>query len=107
LSNDLKVDIISNSYIYKTQQEYSIDVIDILLKTNQLVRVPSKSSQGFSQEVFWIHFQLLKSELPLIVELDNPHLNNVKLYQKSDASFELIGSGGDFEQSFKERSYNN
>ena len=80
-----------------------------LIQLDSLNKGIQSASQGFSYDYYWLHFKLdwTASTDMLILELDNPHIDRVVLYQKKQHGFERIGIGGDRGMSFKDRTYKN
>ena len=74
----------------------------------ELQQARNKTSQGFSENYFWIQFSLEgnKQVQEWMLEIDNPHIDEIALYQKND-DWTKIGFGGDRGRLFEERSYLN
>ncbi len=102
------VSLIEYCRILETPTELTPDQVDQLFLKNNTVLAPQSDTQGFSQNYFWISFDLenfSQLESP-IIELDNPHIDEVRLYQ-SKSKWELVGFGGDRNRVFNNRSFLN
>ena len=95
--------------VYHCQKRYTPQHIWSLIELDSLAEGIQAASQGFSYDFYWLHFKLdwTASTDMLILELDNPHIDRVVIYQKQQHGFERIGIGGDRGLSFKDRTYNN
>lgn len=105
---DKKIDLIQYLDIYATDSSYSANQIEQLIAKGKLLIKPNKATQGFSNHFFWLRFSIdwSKIQKPLLLELNNPHIDFIHLYQKKDEHFIKIGHGGD-KLAFKNRSYAN
>ncbi|WP_366187111.1 7TM diverse intracellular signaling domain-containing protein [Flavobacterium ovatum] len=104
-----KDNLLPFSTIYESTDDLDIITIDSLITHNKLVFAKQQASQGFSQKYYWIQFNIdwTNKTIPYLLELDNPHIDHVALYQKTEDKFTKIGHGGDRDQTFKDRSYIN
>ena len=97
------------SKVFQTDKDLDAATVDNFVKQNKLTIANPKASQGFSQNFFWIQFKIDWQNInqDIVLELDNPHVDQVKLYQKVNDEFLKIGFGGDRNRTFKDRSYIN
>lgn len=105
-----KVNFSSYTKIYETDIAYTVRQIDSLIKKKALTLSDQSVSQGFSQKFYWLYFNMPWTKLAeksLLLELDNPFIDQVLLYEKADATFTKIGYGGDRNQAFTDRNYIN
>ena len=104
-----KIDFIPYTKIYESSNKLDVDEVDRLIKNKQLLLANQHATQGFSQNYYWLNFKIdWKSNYkPVLLELDNPHIDNVILFQKIDGIYTKIGFGGDRGKTFEERSYLN
>lgn len=110
LSFKEKVNFNSYTKIYETDVNYTVKQIDSLIKKGVLQLSQQLVSQGFSQKFYWLYFKIPSTEHPkkqLLIELNNPFIDQVKLYEKTDTSFTKIGFGGDRNKAFDDRNYKN
>lgn len=110
LSFKEKVNFNSYTKIYETDVNYTVKQIDSLIKKGALQLSQQLVSQGFSQKFYWLYFKIPITEHPkkqLLIELNNPFIDQVKLYEKTDTSFTKIGFGGDRNRAFDDRNYKN
>ena len=110
LSFKEKVNFNSYTKIYETDVNYTVKQIDSLIKKGALQLSQQLVSQGFSQKFYWLYFKIPSTEHPkkqLLIELNNPFIDQVKLYEKTDTSFTKIGFGGDRNRAFDDRNYKN
>lgn len=110
LSFKEKVNFNSYTKIYETDVNYTVIQIDSLIKKGALQLSQQLVSQGFSQKFYWLYFKIPSTEHPkkqLLIELNNPFIDQVKLYEKTDTSFTKIGFGGDRNKAFDDRNYKN
>jgi len=101
-----------NSYtkIYETDDIYTVRQIDSLVKKEALPLSRQVVSQGFSQKFYWLYFKAPRTTHPkkkLLLELNNPFIDKVVLYEKTDTRFTKIGFGGDRNRAFSDRNYIN
>ncbi|NOZ46424.1 MAG: hypothetical protein GXO79_06540 [Chlorobi bacterium] len=93
--------------VYHTPENFTVNELEEQIKNNQLSESTDKISPGFSKDFYWLVFNMINStgkSVNLVLELDNPHVDDTKLYQKAGKdSFLLIGYGGD-RLKFNERS---
>ena len=104
------VNFIPFTNIYQTPDSLSPLEIAHLIEGNQLKISPKRNAQGFSKDFFWLHFKInhdAKNATPLILELDNPRINEVRLYKKTNTQFQQIGLGGDYNFQFQDRTFIN
>lgn len=67
----------------------------LMIQQGKLREINSKTTPGFSNDIFWIHFTLSNTgRAPLLLELDNPHIDYVSLYEVR-AGLRSLGSTGD------------
>lgn len=95
---------------YKIQKEISVIDLDNLISKKEINEIESKAIHPTSNDFFWIKFDIIwtKEHKNKILEINNPHLNNLVLYEKSNTNtFKKIGFGGDKAYKFNERSYSN
>ena len=105
-----KINFNSYTKIYETEINYTVRQIDSLIKKEALQLSQQIVSQGFSQKIYWLYFQIPKTKhakQPLLLELNNPFIDQVLLYKKLDTTLTKIGYGGDRDQAFTDRSYIN
>ncbi|MDB0011678.1 LytTR family transcriptional regulator DNA-binding domain-containing protein [Crocinitomicaceae bacterium] len=96
--------------IYETDDIYTVRQIDSLIKKEALPISLQVVSQGFSQKFYWLYFKIPRTKYPkeqLLLELNNPFIDLVELYEKTDTSFTKIGFGGDRNRAFSDRNYIN
>ena len=96
--------------IYETDDIYTVRQIDSLIKKEALPLSLQVVSQGFSQKFYWLYFKIPRTKYPkeqLLLELNNPFIDLVELYEKTDTSFTKIGFGGDRNRAFSDRNYIN
>lgn len=106
---EARINPIPYSKIYETDQNLNVASVDSLVKLNKMSLAKQKASQGFSQDFFWVQFKLDWTSInqDLILEVDNPHIDQIALYQKKGNQFTKIGFGGDRNLKFTDRSYVN
>ncbi|WP_432673212.1 7TM diverse intracellular signaling domain-containing protein [Flavobacterium sp. SM2513] len=104
-----RIDFIPFVAVYETVENYDVSKVDVEIRSKLLFVPPQKTSQGFSQNYYWLHFDIdwTKYSKSLILELDNPHIDKVVLWKKVNNTYIKIGFGGDRGIVFKERSYLN
>ena len=104
-----RVNFITYVDVYETVNHLEVSKVDQLIQSRLLFVAPQKVSQGFSKNFYWLRFKVDWSQYSknLILELDNPHIDEVVLYQKEEKGYTKIGFGGDKGKTFKERSYPN
>ncbi|MCF8272710.1 MAG: LytTR family transcriptional regulator DNA-binding domain-containing protein [Flavobacteriaceae bacterium] len=104
-----KIDFITYTSIYKTSENLNVQKADSLISNNGLLPAKESPSQGFSKDYFWIHFKInwKSHKSPLLLELNNPHIDNVLLFEKTGSIYNKIGYGGDRNQTFSNRVYKN
>jgi hypothetical protein len=105
-----KINFSSYTKIYETDIAYTVRQIDSLIKKQALPLSDQSVSQGFSQKFYWLYFNMPWTKLtkkPLLLELNNPFIDQVLLYEKVDTTFTKIGYGGDRNQAFTDRNYIN
>lgn len=105
-----KINFNSYTKIYETDVTYTVRQIDSLIKKEALPLSQQVESQGFSQKFYWLYFKIPSTEYPkkqLLLELNNPFIDLVELYEKTDTSFTKIGFGGDRNRAFSDRNYIN
>jgi len=94
-------------FAFETEDKLSLQQAIESIRQGDLKPTKSKSSKGFSQNYFWIHFTLSNSDsnmINLVLDLDNPHIDQVLFYkQNTNSSIEKLGFGGD-KTKFYERS---
>ncbi|MCP4437611.1 MAG: hypothetical protein GY810_01575 [Aureispira sp.] len=103
-------DFIPFIQVYQTPLELSSKTVYQKISTGAITQSPQQASQGFSQDYFWVLFSIKQHKngfKKLVLELDNPHLDKVELYQQTAQKFDCIGYGGDRGKKFSERSYIN
>ena len=102
------IPLIDYCRIIETPEKLTAEEVSTLLKNKHTPLAPQSDTQGFSQNYFWISFDLknFQTKEALIIELDNPHLDHVLLYQRK-SEWELIGFGGDNGRTFNNRSFLN
>ncbi len=102
------IPLIDYCRILETPQKLTAQEASLLLKNKDTPLAPQSDSQGFSQNYFWISFDLKDylDQEALIIELDNPHIDHVLLYQRK-SNWELVGYGGDKGRPFNNRSFLN
>lgn len=96
--------------IYETPQEFPVAEVARRIANHQLPVAPHKASQGFSDNFYWVHFKIDWTKAQgqqLLLELNNPHVDNVMLYETTKQGFHIIGYGGDRNQTFQHRVYTN
>ena len=100
------IKLISYCTVFKTAD--SLTILEVAQGSERLTQVSTKSSQGFSEDFFWIYFHLdaARSNQEWLLEVDNPHIDHIELYEGND-TFQKIGYGGDRGRKFSDRSYNN
>ena len=95
---------------YKTKKEITVNELDSLITINEIFETKSKAIHPTSNNFVWIKFVIpwVKGNRNRLLELNNPHINNVILYEKSnDNKYKKIGFGGDKTYKFHERSHYN
>lgn len=94
--------------IYKTSHDLSAEEAAEQIELGTLQKTTNTASQGFSKDFYWIAFTLNSKKYAeqWILELDNPHIDDLVLYQWQD-QWQIIGFGGDRDKSFTDRSYIN
>lgn len=105
-----KINFSSYTKIYETDIAYTVRQIDSLIKKQVLPLSDQSVSQGFSQNFYWLYFNIPWTKhpnYPLLLELNNPFIDQVLLYEKVDTTFTKIGYGGDRNQTFTDRNYLN
>lgn len=105
-----KINFNSYTNIYETDVTYTVKQIDSLIKKEALPLSRQVASQGFSQKFYWLYFKIPKTTHPkkqLLLELNNPFIDQVELYEKADNRFTKIGFGGDRNRAFSDRNYIN
>lgn len=105
-----KINFNSYTKIYETEATYTVKQIDSLIKKEALPLSQQVESQGFSQNFYWLYFKIPWTKHPkkqLLLELNNPFIDQVELYEKTDTSFTKIGFGGDRNRAFSDRNYKN
>jgi|TARA_R110002012_G_scaffold56395_3_gene144523 hypothetical protein len=105
-----KINFNSYTKIYETDVTYTVRQIDSLIKKEALPLSQQVESQGFSQNFYWLYFKIPWTKHPkkqLLLELNNPFIDQVELYEKTDTSFTKIGFGGDRNRAFSDRNYKN
>jgi len=102
------VSLIEYCRIIETPQELTPDQVYSLFSDKTTPLAPQSDTQGFSQNYFWISFNLkdYQHQESLIIELDNPHIDHVLLYQHK-SKWDLVGYGGDKGRTFNNRSFLN
>lgn len=102
------ISLIDYCRILETPIDLTPDQAHQLFQQHTTVLAPQSDSQGFSQNYFWISFDLkdYQDQESLIIELDNPHIDHVLLYQRK-SKWDLVGYGGDKERTFNNRSFLN
>ena len=102
------IPLIDYCRIIETPQKLTAQEASLLLKNKHTPLTPQTDSQGFSQNYFWISFDLKDylDQEALIIELDNPHIDHVLLYQRK-SKWDLVGYGGDKGRPFNNRSFLN
>lgn len=87
--------------VFHTSCKKSPEYIFTHLKDSAIHKVVSdKLTYGFSEDYFWIFFKIknnLAYPAELILDLDNPHIDSVYLYElnNTDNTWEFIGKSGD------------
>tara|TARA_B100000809_G_scaffold266738_1_gene331103 strand:+ start:250 stop:1908 length:1659 start_codon:yes stop_codon:yes gene_type:complete len=105
-----KINFNSYTKIYETDVTYTVRQIDSLIKKEALPLSRQVASQGFSQKFYWLYFKIPRTKhpkKPLLLELNNPFIDQVELYEKADTTFTKIGFGGDRNRAFSDRNYIN
>jgi len=104
-----KKNLLTSSITYKTQEEFSIKEFDSLVTSNKVIGAKSKVSYPTSDDFLWIKFEINwgESDKEKIIELNNPFINKVVLYQVKDNNYYKIGYGGDKSFNFYQRTYIN
>lgn len=89
--------------VYQTPDSLSAEEVIARIKNGDLKPAENKTSPGFSRDYFWIRFILTDDQSgDWVLELDNPHIDFVNLFEvKGDEGF-LVGRGGD-KQAFSYR----
>jgi len=89
--------------VYQTSDSLSAEEVITRIKSGDLKPAENKTSPGFSRDYFWIRFILTDDQSgDWVLELDNPHIDFVNLFEvKGDEAF-LVGRGGD-KQAFSYR----
>lgn len=102
------ISLIDYCRIIETTQKLTAEEASILLENKDTPLAPQSDTQGFSQNYFWISFDLkdYQNREALIIELDNPHIDHVLLYQRK-SKWDLVGYGGDKGRTFNNRSFLN
>lgn len=102
------IDLIPRCGIFQSAEILSPQEAAQKIRQGELNKASNKSSQGFSENYFWIHFSLEGNQemQEWMLEIDNPHIDEIALYQKND-DWTKIGYGGDRGRLFEERSYLN
>lgn len=110
LSFKEKIKFNSFTKIYETDVTYTVKQIDSLIKKGALSLSQNIVSQGFSKNFYWLYFKIPRtkhSKKQLLLELNNPFIDQVKLYEKADTRYTKIGFGGDRNRAFSDRNYKN
>lgn len=104
-----KVNLIPFSQVYQTDQDLDVVSVDSLITLKKMPLAKQKASQGFSQYFFWVQFKLDWTNVNknLLLEVNNPHIDKIGLYQKNGNQFTKIGFGGDRNLKFTDRSHTN
>ena len=73
------IPLIDYCRIIETPEKLTAEEVSTLLKNKHTPLAPQSDTQGFSQNYFWISFDLknFQTKEALIIELDNPHLDHV------------------------------
>lgn len=102
------LDLIPHCGIFQTEKELNPNEAAELIARGKLSMASNEASQGFSNNYYWLEFSLEGTEhgKELILEVDNPHIDDIALYQKK-GDWVKIGFGGDRNRRFKDRSYLN
>jgi hypothetical protein len=102
------ISLIDYCRIIETPTKLNAAEVSILLENKDTPLSPQSDTQGFSQNYFWISFDLkdYQDQEALIIELDNPHIDHVLLYQRK-SKWDLVGYGGDKGRTFNNRSFLN
>jgi signal transduction histidine kinase len=101
-----------NPHVSVFETPYNLTIIQAIdsIENQKLKQTKSKSSEGFSQNFFWIKFSLKNTDSllqKLILDLDNPHIDEVAFYkQNADSSIEKVGYGGDKSPFYKRSEIN-
>jgi signal transduction histidine kinase len=85
-----------------TKQAY-----DSILLSSRTEHCTPNTAPGFIKEKFWVSFDvsnISNRNMSLILEVDNPHIDTIEVYAKSenDKDFKVIGISGD-QMPFKKR----
>lgn len=98
--------LIDHCRILETPQKLSAEEVSILLENKDTPLATQSDTQGFSHNYFWISFDLkdYQDQESLIIELDNPHIDHVLLYQRK-SKWDVVGYGGDKGRAFNNRSF--
>ena len=104
-----RIDFIPFVEIYKTEKKIDVADLDKLIESYEIERAKNKSSQGISNSYYWIKFTIdwAQQNSGILLELDNPHINEVLLFKKINNTYKKIGFGGDKNYKFRDRSYSN
>lgn len=108
--NKKKENLLPYLSTYKTKKEITVNELDSLITINEIFETKSKAIHPTSNNFVWIKFVIpwVKGNRNRLLELNNPHINNVILYEKSnDNKYKKIGFGGDITYKFHERSHYN
>ena len=99
------VSLIEYCRIIETPNKLTPEQVERLFSDQNTPLAPQSETQGFSQNYFWISFNLkdFKEQESLLIELDNPHIDHVLLYQRN-SKWDLVGYGGDRNREFNQRS---
>jgi two-component system, sensor histidine kinase LadS len=95
--NDLtSININQQTSVYYTEQDLNSNEALTAIQKGQMLESQQKVTQGFSTDFFWIIFSIKNNaHLPILLELNNPHIDYSDFYQIKKDSAILLGSAGD------------
>ena len=82
--------------VYQTADSLSAEEVMARIRSGDLRQSENKTSPGFSRDFFWIRFTLPGGQSGAwVLELDNPHIDFVNLFEVKGDEAQLVGRGGD------------
>lgn len=108
---DIRSGELFNSYVdvFETVEDIPVEDVISRIENHSISISKNNISQGFSENIYWVYFELNyeeanESQKRYLLELDNPHIDKYDFYHINNDTISKISSGGDH-YPFQNRKY--
>lgn len=105
----LPINLVESCVFYQSAEDLSAEQVLSKIADNKMPLAKQKASQGFSDNFFWVYFELASIDTTkhnLALKIDNPHIDYLELFEINTKGVKTVGVGGD-KLTFNQRTFEN